>query len=545
MTGPRVKPTITDRAVALVSPATGLKRLHARAAWQTVTRSAFTGTSGPVISRGGQKKGTLFNWVVNKLNRWNEAQERETVSDRAEDLTANHPHATSCIESMSTNIIGTGLNPQAKPRWKRLGISEEQAGIFAESAEWVWANWCRRADIGDRLHFQDIQYLAAYSMLVAGEYLILPTMRKYPTRPGDSEVRMALQVLSPHRMATPMDMVHNPAVRDGVVLGSNGEPTGHYVATPKTGRLSLYMTSADFTLYPAWIGHRPGMFHSFHAAAKHPDRVRGVSVLAPAMKFFRDLSDYLDFELVGAIVASSFPLFIETSNPYDTVAGFPQENPGTDDTTRYQEVEPGQVMYGSANQKPHVLKNERPGNTFEGFVETILRAVGASVGMPYEVVAKDFSKTNYSSARAALLEAWRVYQLYRVWMERHLCQPVWKMVMEEAWLRGELALPKGGPDFYEAMAEYTYATWIGPARGHVDPVKEMKANIEGLNNNILTLSDLAAEQGKDWETQVEQRGRETRKVTDEGLTAPDAEDLPDNDDENEDLEGGVNGQETE
>jgi hypothetical protein len=174
-------------------------------------------------------------------------------------------------------------------------------------------------------------------------------------------------------------------------------------------------------------------------------------------------------------------------------------------------------MYGSPNQKPHVLKNDRPSNTFQGFVETVLRAVGASVGMPYEVVAKDFSKTNYSSARAALLEAWRVYQLYRVWMERHLCQPVWRMVLEEAWLRGELALPKGGPDFYEGLAEYTHATWIGPPRGHVDPVKEMTANIEGLNNNILTLSDLAAEQGKDWETQVEQRGRETRRVTGEGL----------------------------
>jgi lambda family phage portal protein len=535
---PSVSPSLFDRFVAQVSPAAGLKRLHARAAWNTVTKTSFAGNTGPVRSRGGQKKGTLFNWVVNKLNRWNEAQEREIVSDRAEDLTANHPHATSCIESMSTNIIGTGLNPQAKPRWKRLGISEEQAGIFAESAEWVWGNWCRRADIGDRLCFQDIQYLAAYSMLMTGEYLILPTMRTYPTWPGDSEVRLALQVLSPHRMATPMDLLQNPKIRDGVSLGSNGEPAGYYVATPKTGKMSLYMSSADFTRYPAWIGHRPGMFHSFHAAAKHPDRVRGVSILAPAMKFFRDLSDYLDFELVGAIVASSFPIFIETSNPYETMAGFPQENPGTDDT-RYQEVEPGQVMYGGPHQKPHVLKNDRPGNTFQGFVETVLRAVGASVGMPYEVVAKDFSKTNYSSARAALLEAWRVYQLYRVWMERHLCQPVWRMVMEEAWLRGELALPKGGPDFYEALAEYTHATWIGPPRGHVDPVKEMKANIEGLKNNILTLSDLAAEQGKDWESQVEQRGRETRKVAEENLMPAEAAPAPapeNNDEEDPDGE---------
>jgi len=511
MTRPGVHPSLIDRVVAWVSPASGLKRIQARAAWHTVTKTALSGGTGPVRSRGGQKKGTLFNWVVNKLNRWNEAQEREIVSDRAEDLTANNPHATSTIESLATNIIGTGLNPQSKPRWKQLGVSESRAAIFAEAAEWIWTSWCPHADIGNRLCFQDIQYQSAYTFLMSGEYVILPVLRQGEPRPGDSPVRLALQPISPARMATPYEYMSKPAIRDGVALGRHGEPIGYYIATPRSGKMEIYLSAADFTWYPAWIGHRPGVLHSFHAAAKSPDRVRGVSVLAPAMKFFRDLSDYLDFELVGAIVASSFPIFIETANPYETLNGFPQEHPGTDDDTRYQEVEPGQVMYGSPNQKPHVLKNERPGNTFQGFVETVLRAVGASVGMPYEVVAKDFSKTNYSSARAALLEAWRVYQLYRTWMERHLCQPVWKLVMEEAWLRGELVLPQGGPDFYQAMNEYAHATWIGPARGHVDPVKEASANKLLLEEGVLTLSDWSAEFGKDWETQLEQRGREVAK----------------------------------
>jgi len=507
----KVKPTALDRLISTISPSRGLRRYQARAAFSALSKSAYS-NPGPARSHGGQKKGTLFNWVVSKLNRWNESQERETVSERAEDLTANNPHATSSIESLTTNIIGTGLNPQSKPRWKQMGISEAQATVFAESAEWVWANWCRHADIGDRLHFQDMQYQAAYSLLMAGEYLILPTMRKTAPKPGESSVRLALQAITPARMATPYDYMSRESIRDGVDLGVNGEPTGYYIATPKTGKMGMYLSSSDFTRYPAWVGHRPGVLHSFHAAAKNPERVRGVSILAPAMKFFKDLSDYLDFELVGAIVASSFPLFVETNNPYEMTGAFPTDsNNQAGDATKYQEFEPGQVMYGNPGEKPHVLKNERPGNTFTGFVETILRAVGASIGMPYEVVAKDFSKTNYSSARAALLEAWRVYKLYRTWMERHLCHPVWSMVMEEAWLRGELTLPAGGPDFYEAMSEYTYATWIGPARGHVDPIKEAKANKQLLDEGVLTLSDWSAELGKDWEAQIEQRGREVAK----------------------------------
>jgi lambda family phage portal protein len=232
------------------------------------------------------------------------------------------------------------------------------------------------------------------------------------------------------------------------------------------------------------------------------------------MKQFKDLSDYLDFELVGNIVASSFPVFIEQQAPQEFAEGFPTEGSG-EDKTRYQEVDPGTIMYGNAGEKPHVLKSERPSNTFDGFVETILRSIGASIGLPYEVVAKDFSKTNYSSARAALLEAWRVYMLHRKWLERHFCQPVYEMVLEEAWLRGELQLPQGGPDFYEAMAEYTNATWIGPPRGHVDPEKEAKANQLLLKENVLTLADWSAEMGHDWESQVEQRSEEAEKVQQE------------------------------
>lgn len=507
-----LSPNIFDRAIAVFSPESGVKRIHARAAWNLVTKPGAYASPGPVKSRGGQRKGTLFNWVVSKLSRWNEAQERETVSERAEDLTANHPHAASTIDSMTTNVVGTGLNPQSKPKWRMLGISEKQAATFAENAEWIYANWCKHADIGNRLHFQDIQFQAAYSLLMNGEYLILPTMRKAKAKPGESAVRLALQPLSPVRMATPYDYMSREDIRDGVSLGKNSEPMGYYIATPKTGRMGLHLTSQDFTYYPAWIGHRPGVFHSFHAAAKSPDRVRGISILAPAMKFFRDLSDYLDFELVGNIVASSFPLFIESSDPYETVSRFNTEKAANGQDTRYQEFEPGQVMYGGPGEKPHVLKNERPGNTFSAFVETILRGVGASVGMPYEVIAKDFSKTNYSSARAALLEAWRVYMLYRTWMERHLCQPVWAMVLEEAWLRGELTLPTGGPDFYDGLNEYTNASWIGPAKGHVDPIKEAKANELLLDKGVLTLSDWSAELGKDWEAQLEQRGREVAKA---------------------------------
>lgn len=38
-----------------------------------------------------------------------------------------------------------------------------------------------------------------------------------------------------------------------------------------------------------------------------------------------------------------------------------------------------------------------------------MRHLSVGVNLPYERVYKDFSKTNYATARAALLEAWRTF----------------------------------------------------------------------------------------------------------------------------------------
>ena len=75
--------------------------------------------------------------------------------------------------------------------------------------------------------------------------------------------------------------------------------------------------------------------------------------------------------------------------------------------------------------------------------------------------------------------------------------------MEEAWLRGELTLPAGAPDFYEARDLWCNADWIGPARGFIDPVKEISATILALENRLMTYSEAWAQHGGDFEEGME------------------------------------------
>jgi len=474
-----------------------------------VSRQALLGGGrAPMISRsGGTATGNMSNWSPRRITYREEGRQREALADRANDLVANDPHACSLIESISINSVGPGLWPQSKPNYKRLGISEDAAAEIAEQAEWEFELWNREADARGVSDFYGIQFQNIWSMLVNGEFLNLPLMLNRPQDQG-RRYRLALQVIDPLRLRTPSDLLHAPNVRDGVRLGDLGEATGYFIANPKDGQLLTSMHSPHFVELAPRAGHRPVVMHRFHQ--KLPEQVRGITVLAPAMSFFRNFADYMDYELLGAIVAASFPVWIEKTSGYDAHAlGGVQQTVNRDgSTTHHRETPPGQILYGNSGEKPHILKSDRPNNSFQIFVETVLRATGAATGMPYEVISKDFSKTNYSSARAALQEAWRVFELYQDWLVNHFCQTIWEMLFEEAVLRGRIQLPKNAPNFYAYRAEYCQASWVGPERTNIDPVKEMVADVMGLNAGIITLADIAAKRNKDWESQAKQRKRE-------------------------------------
>lgn len=471
-------------------------------------KSAVAPRVASVSRDAGRHRGTLSNYRPSRVTPALESFERATAQVRSEDLVANDWAAASVVDSITVNTIGSGLKPQARVNAKRLGISPDAARELGEQMEWAWRLWNAEAHVSGRLHFDDLVFLGMRSLLRCGELLHLPLMLDEPGR----HFSLCLQDVHPARLCTPSDRRLDPAIRDGVELSPIGRPLAYWIASPSSNRTSMSFTqlgSSSFVRERARIGHRPGVFHCFRA--EEDEQVRGVPKLAPGMKLFRHLNDSLDYELMAQIVSASFPVFIGMQDSQGGTRAFPVEEDEDGERRRYQSLAPGQILYGNPGEEPTVLQSNRPGNNFMPFAELIMRAMSASVGMPYEVLAKDFSKTNYSSARAALLEAWRIFLLYRAWIVRHYCQPIWNMVQEEAWLRGMIQLPSGAPDFYDALPAYTSATWVGPARGYVDPVKEIVATTKALDARLCTHADVIAERGGDIEEVWDQReGEETR-----------------------------------
>ena len=467
------------------------------------------------ISRNsGAFRGSLSGWrPPHTYSHEQQAHERILTQERVADLTANDWAANSGVNAITTNAIGTGLKPQSHIDCKRLAISRDAALELQAEIEAIWRDWTPQAHVRGMLHFEDLQFLGLRTMLRMGEMLHLPVMM--PVVPS-RKIGLALQDVLPARLRTPLDRASEPYIVDGVQMGPYGAPEYYWLATPQAAfSRSMDMSglgSDQFTRIPARVGHRPGCFHLFRH--NEEEQVRGDSVLQPGINLFRHLSDSLDNELIAQVVTASMATFIarEEGGPAlpDYARGEEDEESG--EMSYYEDIKPGTVLYGNKNEKPYIIENSRPSPNFAAFSEFVLRAMAASLDMPYEVLAKDFSKTNYSSARAALLEAWRVYILYRSWLTRHYCQPVWSMVIEEAWLAGLLKLPSGAPDFYDAPQLYTQAIWIGPSRGYVDPVKEIAATVTALENRLMTYSEALAERGRDFEEVMVEREEEEARL---------------------------------
>ena len=53
------------------------------------------------------------------------------------------------------------------------------------------------------------------------------------------------------------------------------------------------------------------------------------------------------------------------------------------------------------------------------------------------------------------------------------------------------------PDFYGALPYWCNTRWIGPARGYIDPTKEIAANIAAIEAGLMSRSEAIAERGGD------------------------------------------------
>jgi lambda family phage portal protein len=516
------KQEIFDRAVGFMSSQLGgsaASHAHAPVLYDSQNRPLMPSAAYGYRRQAAKREGSMKNWIPQRLfGKQAEARQRHDIVARSIDLANNDPHAAGVVESFSTAVVGAGLTPRPQLDPKLLGFDKDVCRKI-QHAQWkAYQRWSPRADAGERMNFGAIQFLQERCMVTYGEHLTLAHMIDAPDRP----YYLACQVINPLRLKTPLDLAMKGNIRDGIELGEYGQPVAYWIKRSNSGQPSRTVSdvAANFVRIPARAAHRWRVIHRF--VNEDPEQVRGMPMFARAMKFFRDINDYLDAELVSNIVTAAFALWIEVEgSPFDVAGNMAtgQETVfnsfGNSEQRRYQEWEPGQVLYGEKGEKPHTINANRPGQTFDPFTKLIKKSMAYALGMPYAVLFKDPEGLNFSGFRSALLDAWRVYSMRRTWLGRDTCQPIYTMLMEEAFLRGELPVD----NFYSLMPELTRCDWQGAPKGDIEPIQAIKADILEIQHKLKTRRQAAAERARDWDAVIEGLDEEEEEIKDRGMAS--------------------------
>lgn len=449
--------------------------------------------------------------------------ELDTIVARSDDLARNNGISSGAERTLVDNVVGPRIACKPNPDRIALGKDAEWASEWSRTVESMWStfadtNWF---DAGLRYTFHSGTRLAFGSIISAGEALALPLWNVHP----DSKWKTAIQFVDPARLSNPNNRMDTDRLRGGIEIGQYGAPEAYHIRKTHPGDLLtgvFSLAAGEWERIPAYMPFgRQRVIHLFD-----PQRIgqtRGKPLITSVARQFKMLDHYMREELRLAVLNAMIFATLETPLDQETQV----ELLGGDKLKDYQaslnewrvQMKGGAMIPTPPGTKMNPFIPTRPANGLDSFATVMLRYIATGLNLPYELIFKDFSKTNYSSARAALLEAWRYFNACRQMLFDGWAAPVFQLWFEEAVNKG--LIPDCTPDsFYSNQIAWTRAKWICAGRGWVDPTKEADAAAIRMQNGLSTLEDECAEQGKDWRDVLEQRAREDVLRNELGLPAP-------------------------
>ncbi len=505
---------LLDRAIEYVSPARALRRLQQRRALAMV--GSFKGAAR--ARRGLQN----FHPGGGSANA-DLIPDLPTLRERSRDLVRNAPLAKGAIDTVLTNVVGTGLKVRPSIDREVLGLDDEAADAWERAAEREWRLFAEseECDYARTLTFDGFQDLAMRATLESGDCLIYQRMLRRPGSPYD----LKLQIIEADRVSNPNRSTDRRDLVAGVQVDpATGAPVGYHVTDRHPGDMLFAAGALTWEFLPAF-GPNSGLRQVLHLYDRlRPDQARGVPYLAAVIEPLKQLDRYGDAELMAAVINACFAIVTETEtgspalSPLSTVPSASTAGASTDALKRADiDFEAGLVIDGlRQGESIKGFESGRPSTGFDPFVQAMLRQVGVGLGLPFEVLIKHFT-ASYSAARAALLDAWRFFRGRRVWLARRLCQPTYEAWLTEAVARGRLDAPGFFRDPLLRKA-WCGSEWIGDSPGQIDPTKETDAAIAQVNAGLTTLERATTElNGGDFERNTVQRAKERRMRVDAGL----------------------------
>ena len=451
---------------------------------------------------------------------------------RNRDLVRNDGYIQGALDTSKDSIVGGQYILNSRPDWRSLGLTEDWAAEFQLVAERRFAlyaesplNWI---DAARKNGLTGLVRMALGQAFMGGETLAAAEWITKGYRP----YKTAINMIDPDRLSNPYNANDSAYMRRGIEIDIFGASEAYQVRDAHPMESYGDRFTGNWKRIPAFKPWgRPQVIHI--ADILRPGQTRGVSNLVAVLKEMRMTKTYKDIVLQNAVVNATFAAAIESELPREMVfsqlgggdlswlqkyMGALAEYSGSCDNLAIDGVRIPHLFPGT---KLNLQNAGQPGGIGTEFEGSLLRHVCSALGLSYEQFSRDYTKTNYSSARASMVETWKYMQSKKKMITDRFATLVYMLWLEEEIGRPDtdLPLPKGAAHFYEGMNREAYVKceWIGASRGQIDELKETQAAVLRIASGLSTYEKELAKLGEDYREVFEQRLREQNLIEDKKL----------------------------
>ncbi|WII39690.1 phage portal protein [Paenibacillus thiaminolyticus] len=458
-----------DRAIAAVSPRWAYKR----AAWRR----------GMAVFDSGSVDRLSINW--NPQSGWNEQRlriERERIRARAQDMERNSDIGKAVLAAFQRGVIGEGLALQSKAEDSMAEM------ITKQWKEWTQAENC---DVTAAQDFTEMLETILTRRIVDGGIFIYKAVTDDKRFPFKLQLR-TVDELDTTLTVTNIEPANGNEIVDGVEIDSYGRHVAYHFKKYK-GTLQVQGESVRIPAKDVIFWHHKS----------DPRQVREISELATSLNRVKDTNEFLEAVNIKERVLACLSVFIKKALPTGQAGRMNNMIKPVEGRYDGMSLEPG--MIGELNpgdEVQTVIPSGQASNTAQ-HVTTMLRLIGASVGLSYEAISRDLSNVTYSSARQGVVEDRKTYKRYIRSLVNRVLTPIFYEFVATQILVGALPVPPKAD--IVALAKHT---WIPSGSAWIDPTREVAANKVALETSQTTLARICAENGEDWREVIEQRAAE-------------------------------------
>lgn len=431
-----------------------------------------------------------------------------TLRARSRELSRNDAHAKRFLQMVETNVVGpNGIVLQNRAveyrKDQKTGKLKAEPDRLANALiEKEWARWSKRGscEITGKLSFAAFQRLYIRTVARDGEVLI-----RRVSGPKYAPHGYALQFLDVDRLDDQYsdDLPDGRRIRMGVEIDTAGKPIAYHVLNRHPGDFRGVLSgTAQRERIPA-----SEIIHDF--MADRPEQMRGIPWMHAAMLRLKMLGAGEEAAVIAFRIGASKMGFWESPDGNPEPLGT-----GKDSATgnMLDDVEPGSMQMAPPGYKFTNFDPKYPDQAYDPFVKACLRGVASGLGVSYNSLASDLEGVNYSSIRQGVLDERDSWMTIQSWMTDGFLDTVYSDWIERMLTSGATALPMSKLDKFKA------ATWQPRRWQWVDPLKDVNANIEAINNGLKSRRQVIAEMGNDIEDVFADLAAEEELADELGIT---------------------------